>query len=137
REKVEEQAYYMDMINESFGPLTQLKGYLFSTEVVGRKSLEKLGDMIFGDEDPAQVYSKEKSMIIMRMGGKDAISLKLPFSERSEVELYKTSDVLIVKVGWYKRSVTLPYALVRKETSKAEFKDGRLIVYFEEVDKNA
>lgn len=137
KEKVEEQKMYMEMIHESFDPLVQLKSYLFKTEVVGKKSLEILGDMVFGDTDPAQVYSKEKTLLIYRENGLDVISLKLPFSEKSEVELYKTNDVLIVKVGWYKRSVSLPYAMVKKETSKAEFKDGRLNIYFEEVAKDA
>lgn len=134
KEKVREQEMYMESIHESFDPLKLLKAYLFNTEIVGRGSLDTLGDMIFGDEDPSQIYTKEKSMLIYREDGKDIISLKLPFSEKSEVELYKSSDVLIVKVGWYKRSVILPYSMVKKHTSKAEFKDGRLLVYFEEQD---
>lgn len=137
KEKVKEQEMYMESIHESFDPLKLLKAYLFNTEIVGRGSLDLLGDMIFGDEDPSQIYTKEKSMLIYREDGKDIISLKLPFSEKSEVELYKSSDVLIVKVGWYKRSVILPYSMVKKQPSKAEFKDGRLLVYFEEQDKNA
>ncbi|MFA5312582.1 MAG: ArsA family ATPase, partial [Methanomassiliicoccales archaeon] len=132
-EKVVEQVRYMDLIHESFGPVKQLTSSMFKTEVVGRDALKILGDNVFGDEDPSQVYSTEKSMLIYREDGKDIVSLKLPYTEKAEVELYKTNDVLIVKVGWYKRSVVLPYALVRKNTSKAEFKDGRLLVYFEEV----
>jgi arsenite-transporting ATPase len=137
KEKVEEQRRYMDMIQESFGPIKQLKAYLFNTEVVGKRSLDILGEMIFDEEDPSQIYTKEKAMIIYRENGQDIISMKLPFSEKSEVELYKSSDVLIVKVGWYKRSVILPYSMVKKKTSKAEFKDGRLLVYFEEEERNA
>ncbi|MCE5297127.1 MAG: ArsA family ATPase [Euryarchaeota archaeon] len=132
-EKVAEQAKYMDQIHESFGPVKQLTSSMFKTEVVGRDALKILGDNVFGDEDPSHVYSTEKSMLIYRENGRDIVSLKLPYTEKAEVELYKTNDVLIVKVGWYKRSVALPYALVRKNTSKAEFKDGRLLVYFEEV----
>jgi arsenite-transporting ATPase len=137
KEKVEEQKRYMDLIQESFGPIKLLKAYLFNTEVVGKSSLDILGEMIFEEEDPSQIYTKEKAMIIYRENGQDIISMKLPFSEKSEVELYKSSDVLIVKVGWYKRSVILPYSMVKKKTSKAEFKDGRLLVYFEEEEKNA
>lgn len=137
KEKVAEQEKYMEMIHESFGPIKQLKGYMFSTEVVGRSSLLILGDMIFGEEDPSQVYSTEKAMMIYRDGAYDIISLKLPYSEKSEVELYKSNDVLIVKVGWYKRSISLPYTLIKKQTAKAEFRDGRLLIYFEEVAKDA
>jgi arsenite-transporting ATPase len=69
-------------------------------------------------------------MEIFTSGGVDMLALKLPFSSKEEVELYKTNDVLIVKVGWYKRSVALPYSLVQKEAHKAEFKDGRLVISF-------
>jgi len=69
-------------------------------------------------------------MEIYSRNGVDTLALKLPFSSKEQVELYKTSDVLIVTVGWYKRSVALPYSLVNKEAHKAEFRDGRLLISF-------
>lgn len=128
--KYEEQSRYMQMIEESFSPLKMLKAYQCSTEVVGRRSLETLAEQLFGDSDPSQVYTTEKSMEIYNKDGVDQLSLKLPFSSKDQVELYKSNDVLIVTVGWYKRSVALPYSLVKKEAHKAEFKDGRLVVSF-------
>ncbi len=128
--KYEEQSRYMQMIEESFSPLKMLKAYQSSTEVVGKKSLEVLAEQLFGDTDPSQVYTTEKSMEICSRDGVDQLSLKLPFSSKDQVELYKSNDVLIVTVGWYKRSVALPYSLVRKEAHKAEFKDGRLVISF-------
>lgn len=128
--KYEEQSKYMQMIEESFSPLKMLKSYQSSTEVVGKKSLEVLAEQLFGDTDPSQVYTTEKSMEIYSKDGVDQLSLKLPFSSKDQVELYKSNDVLIVTVGWYKRSVALPYSLVKKEVRKAEFKDGRLVISF-------
>ena len=131
KEKLEEQRFYMKVIEESFSPLKMLKATQFSTELVGRASLEKLADMLFGDTDPTVVYSTEKAMAIYEDDGVDTLSIKLPFSQKEQVELYKTNDTLIVQVGWYKRSVTLPYTLGKKEATKAEFKDGRLLIRFE------
>jgi len=128
--KYEEQSKYMQMIEESFSPLKMLKAYQSSTEVVGKRSLEVLAEQLFGDTDPSQVYTTEKSMEIYSKDGVDQLSLKLPFSSKDQVELYKSNDVLIVTVGWYKRSVVLPYSLVKKEVRKAEFKDGRLVISF-------
>jgi len=128
--KYEEQSRYMQMIDESFSPLKMLKAYQSPTEVVGIESLDVLAEQLFGDTDPSQVYTSEKSMEIYNRDGVDMLALKLPFSSKDEVELYKSNDVLIVTVGWYKRSVALPYSLVRKEAHKAEFKDGRLIISF-------
>jgi len=128
--KYEEQSHYMELIEESFSPLKMLKAYQSTTEVVGQRSLEVLAEQLFGDIDPAIVFTTEKAMEIFSKNGVDMMALKLPFSSKDEVELYKTNDVLIVKVGWYKRSVALPYSLVHKEAHKAEFKDGRLLISF-------
>ena len=134
-EKWAEQEKYMEMIEESFSPLDMLRSPMFKTEVFGRDKLNILAENVFGDTDPTRVFSTEKAMMIYREDGLDILSLKLPFSSKEEVELYKAGDVLIVKVGWYKRSVSLPYSLVRKDATKAEFKEGRLLIKFEEVGK--
>ena len=128
--KYEEQSRYMQMIEESFSPLKMLKAYMSMTEVVGQRSLEVIAEQLFGDTDPSQVYTTEKSMEIFNRDGVDTLALKLPFSSKDQVELYKSEDVLIVTVGWYKRSVALPYSLVKKQAHKAEFKDGRLMISF-------
>jgi arsenite-transporting ATPase len=135
-EKWAEQQKYMDLIDESFNPLTMLRSNMFKTEVFGRDKLDILADNIFGSTDPTRIFTTEKAMTIYRENGLDILSLKLPFSTKDEVELYKAADVLIVKVGWYKRSVSLPYSLVSKDATKAEFKDGRLLIRFEEVKKH-
>jgi len=134
--KLTEQKKYMQIIDESFSPLKILKATLFSTELLGAESLERLSEMLFGGEDPTQVYTTEKALRIFVDEGVDTISIKLPFSHKEEVELYKSNDTLIVQVGWYKRSVALPYSLVKKEATKAEFKDGYLLVRFEGGESN-
>lgn len=136
-EKWAEQEKYMEMIEESFSPLDMLRSNMFKTEVVGRDKLNLLAQNVFGDTDPTRIFSTEKAMEIYRKDGMDILSLKLPFSTKDEVELYKAGDVLIVKVGWYKRSVSLPYSFVKKDATKAEFKEGRLLIKFEEVKKDA
>jgi arsenite-transporting ATPase len=136
KDKLEEQRKYMKIIEESFSPLRTLKATQFSTELVGKQSLTKLADMLFEKEDPTTVYSTEKALKIYSDKGIDTLSIKLPFSEKQEVELYKSSDTLIMQVGWYKRSVALPYSMIKKEATKAEFKDGYLLVRFEGGEPN-
>jgi arsenite-transporting ATPase len=131
KEKLKEQEKYMEIIDESFSPLKMLKAYQLPTELIGKKSLAKLADMLFADTDPTQIYSTEKPLEIFNEKGVDIMSIKLPFSEKGEVELYKANDVLIIKVGWYKRSIVLPFTLARMEATKAEFRDGRLLIKFE------
>jgi arsenite-transporting ATPase len=136
KDKLEEQRKYMKIIEESFSPLRTLKATQFSTELVGKASLTRLADMVFDKEDPTVVFTTEKALRIYSDDGVDTLSIKLPFSEKQEVELYKSSDTLIIQVGWYKRSVALPYSMVKKEATKAEFKDGYLLIRFEGGEPN-
>jgi arsenite-transporting ATPase len=131
KEKLKEQEKYMEIINESFTPLKMLEAYQLPTELVGRKSLEKLADMLFHDTDPTQIYSTQKPLEIFNENGVDILAIRLPFSTKGEVELYKTDDVLIIKVGWYKRSIALPFTLAKQDATKAEFRDDRLLIKFE------
>jgi arsenite-transporting ATPase len=63
------------------------------------------------------------------------VSIKLPFTMKEQVNLFKTADSLLVEVGHYRRSVILPVTLASKEPVKAEFKDDRLLVKFKEGAK--
>lgn len=129
--KLEEQKKYMEFIEESFSPLTILRAYQLPVELVGIRSLEQLGEMVFKDIDPATHFAVERPMKIYEEDGVDMISIKLPFTMKSNVELYKTADTLLVQVGAYRRSITLPFTLISKEPKKAEFKDGRLLISFQ------
>lgn len=130
KEKLKEQEYYMKVIHEAFGPLKMFTATQFSTELVGIDSLKKLAEMLFGEEDPTRIYSTEKPMEIYGEGEEYVLALRLPFSMKDEVELYRSSDSLLIKVGAYKRSISLPYTLMKGEIHRAEFRDGRLLVRF-------
>jgi arsenite-transporting ATPase len=128
--KLDEQKKYMQIINESFSPLKVLTAYQLPLELVGLSSLEKLGGMVFGELDPTTHFSTDKPMDIYTEDGMDIISLKLPFAMKESVNLFKKSDSLLVEVGQYRRSISLPTILARKDPEKAEFKEGRLLIMF-------
>lgn len=136
KDKLEEQRKYMQVIKEAFSPLRVMTSYQQPVELVGMKSLEKLGDMVFGDIDPTVPLSLDKPLEIFSDGEFDVISIKLPFTMKEQVNLFKTADSLLVEVGHYRRSVTLPFTLASKEPVKAEFKDDRLLVKFREEHKD-
>ena len=98
KEKLEEQRKYMKTINESFSPLQIMTSYQQPVELVGIKSLEKLGDMVFGDIDPITIFSLDKPLDIFTEDGYDIISIKLPFAMKEDVKLYKASESLLVEV---------------------------------------
>ncbi len=134
KDKLEEQEHYMKVINEAFNPLTILKSFQLPSELVGIRSLETLGEMVFDGLDPTTHFSREKPMEIYSEDGMDVISLNLPFTMREGVNLYKAGDSLLVEVGHYRRSIALPTTFAKHEPKRAEFKDGRLLIMFQGDD---
>jgi arsenite-transporting ATPase len=51
--------------------------------------------------------------------------------EREEVQLHRSVfDELVVRIGNWKRNVSLPLGLARLDVASARFEDDRLNVYF-------
>ena len=61
------------------------------------------------------------------------LSMQLPFTDRTDVELGRRNGELLVAVGAHRRAVVLPDSLRRREVSEARMTDGRLEVEFVEV----
>ena len=58
------------------------------------------------------------------------LEIDLPFSDRDELELGRTGDELLVRVGPYRRAVVLPDSLRRRQVGAARLRSGRLTVTF-------
>jgi len=136
KEKLEEQEKYLKQIDEAFSPLKMLKAYLFKTEVVGRESLDLLADMLFEDADPTVIYTAEKPMMMYDEDGKQVLALRIPFTDNKRVELYNRKDLFILRIGGFKRVITLPHSYASLEIERAELKDGWLKAYFREKNRN-
>jgi len=136
KEKLVEQRRYMKEIEEAFSPLKMMTAQMFSKEVIGMESLDLLADMIFGEEDPTRIYSKEKPMRMYEENGTRVLALKIPFTVDRAVELYSRKDNLIVTIGSYKRSITLPYTYASLPIRNAKMSDGWLKIYFEKERKD-
>jgi len=136
QEKMKEQEQYLKMIKENFQPLRIFHSHQFPVEVVGLKSAVRLGEELFGSEDPCSVYSMENPLRISSKGRKTTISIKVPFATLENLQLFTTRDSLIVDVGQYRRTVALPLGLYGREIDTAEIAEGVLTIRFRE-EKNA
>jgi len=130
-DKLDEQRAHLKTIEEAFSPLKTLKATLMPREVVGRKALLKLGDQLFGDGDPAEIYSKESPMKMYEENGNSILAIKMPFTLDQKVELYMRKDDLVLQLGAFKKSTALPYALANKKILGADLEDGWLKIKFE------
>jgi arsenite/tail-anchored protein-transporting ATPase len=125
------QSRHRAMVEERFAPVPIKELPLFRDEVVGLERLREMGDVLFGDEDPAQVYFRGRTQSVERTASGFILDLPLPFVQKGEVNLVRLGDELMVHVGQHRRSIILPRALVGLETRGASFEGESLRIRFE------
>jgi arsenite-transporting ATPase len=122
---------HLKTIEESFAPLPILKVELAAEEPVGVGSLRAFGARVYGERDAASILHTGDPMKITRRAGRTTLSLELPFADRHDLELGRRGDELLVRVGPYRRAITLPDSLRNRSVIDASLKQGRLRVTFE------
>ena len=120
------QSRHRAMVEERFAPVPIKELPLFRDEVVGMERLAEMGEVLFGSEDPAQVYFRGRAQQIERVGDGYILSLPLPFVEKGEVNLLHAGDELMVQIGQARRNIILPRTLVGLTTRGASF-DGDVL----------
>jgi arsenite/tail-anchored protein-transporting ATPase len=121
---------YQVEVEESFAGIPIFNVPLFDREVVGEEMLSRMAQAIYGADDPSQRFATSNPQRIDKDGPDYVLSLKVPFVEKSAVDLSRHNGDLYVTVGNYRREITLPRVLARRETSGASIEAGELRVRF-------
>ncbi|HET7420771.1 MAG TPA: ArsA family ATPase [Candidatus Dormibacteraeota bacterium] len=121
---------YQAEVEQSFGGIPIFNVPLFDREVVGAKMLARMADAIYADQDPASRFATSNPQRIDKEGTDYVLALKVPFVDRSAVDLSRHNGELYVTVGNYRREITLPRVLARRETAGATIEGGELRVRF-------
>lgn len=124
------QAEHMTTIEESFSPVPILRARLRDQELVGEDLLGDIGGEIYGDTEPSDVLFVDDPMSITKQGDGYELSLRLPFTEKDELELSSKNDELFVKVGPYRRTIMLPNVLASRRITAARMADERVQITF-------
>src|SRR4030042_1883419 len=88
------QESYLRLIEESFSPVPIFAAELANQEIVGRASLEKMGDSVYRGQAPAPPFSAQKPLQIEKENGCFVLSLHLPFVEKSDLDLFQKGGEL-------------------------------------------
>jgi arsenite/tail-anchored protein-transporting ATPase len=124
------QAEHIETVHESFQPVPILTARLFDREMVGLELLERMGDEVYGEKDVTAVLHVDEPIRVRKRGPSYVLSMRLPFAERDELDVYRKGDELYIKVGPYKRNIILPQTLQRLTVQEARFEADRLEVRF-------
>ncbi|MGC2669727.1 MAG: TRC40/GET3/ArsA family transport-energizing ATPase [Candidatus Nitrosopolaris sp.] len=121
----------------NFYPLPVKEVKLYGTELRGIEMLRENGQLIFENQDPADVlfrgnvfhFAKENSLLRM--------TVKVPFTEKDDFDVERYSDKLTIKVktrvGYIVNTVPLPAATTGMKLAKAKLQGDELTVLFEKI----
>jgi arsenite-transporting ATPase len=128
---VQAQQAQLAEVAHSFAPLPVFTAPYGVAEPVGPDALVELASATYGAVDAFAQPSVEDPVQVSRSGDEFVLSLALPLADRSETDLARVGDELVVTVGGHRRVLALPSALRRCTVAGAVLRDGRLRVRFE------
>ena len=117
-------------VEQSFDGIPILNVPLFDREVIGLKMLQRMAKATYGDRDPSEHFTTSSPQRIEKDGSDYVLSLKVPFVDRSAIDLSRHNGELYVTVGNYRREIALPRVLSKRDTGGATIQDGELRVRF-------
>ncbi|MFZ5645181.1 MAG: ArsA family ATPase [Bacillota bacterium] len=129
------QQSYVQYIKDQFSPVPIITVPMFSEEVMGIESLEKMSRTCFGGTPPDKFYFRGQPQRVCREGSGYLMEIKLPFAQKGDISLSQKGDELTVRVGDYKRNIFLPRMLMGREATGAKMNGDVLNIRFEDVMK--
>jgi arsenite-transporting ATPase len=127
------QQKYIEQIQDAFAPIPIAEVPLFDNEVVGLEMLRRVGEKVYGTENPLEIFFKEDPININKISdGHYKVRVKLPFMENMGLEpkIMKLGDDLTIRIGDYQKIVVLPIFLAGMESTGASFESGWLNIEF-------
>ncbi len=126
------QRRYIKQIEDSFSPIPIVEVPLLDKEAVGLKALKDIKDSVFKGVDPTKVFYKGKPFEVLSSDGGYRVVLKVPFVEKSDIDILQWGDELILKVGNHRRTIFLPRFLAGLTAKEASFDGDKLLIDFEQ-----
>ena len=121
-------------ITEYFAPVPVKRVPLFAHEVLGKRQLEELANVLYpGAEDPSAVTRTEKPYSFAKVNGVYEIRVLLPFATKGEVGLFKKGDELVVEIGTLRRHIGLPRSMAALLPARARLENTVLTVELKEA----
>jgi arsenite-transporting ATPase len=102
---------YIEQIERSFAPIPITKVPLLRREVLGIEMLKKVGEGVYVDKNPVDIFYREEHTAITKISdGHYIIILRLPFAfdNKMETNVLQLGDSLTQRIGNYQKSVILP-----------------------------
>jgi arsenite-transporting ATPase len=124
------QGEHLTAIEQGFAPVPVLRAQLAGDELVGPEALLRFALALYGDDDPAACRHQANPLRVVQGRKGPQLVLDLPHADRDELEVGRTGDELLVRVGPHRRAIILPDSLRRRDVAGATLRGGVLRVSF-------
>jgi arsenite-transporting ATPase len=118
-------------VDESFAGLTVHRAPYRASEPVGRDQLAELAAEMYGDADPFAILPTDDPLTVTPVEAGYLLEVALPLADRSDVDLVRRGDEIVVTVAAHRRVLALPSVLRRCVVTGAQLRGGRLSIEFE------
>jgi arsenite-transporting ATPase len=124
------QSAHLEVIKDAFSPLPVLAADLAGHELVGCDQLSAFASDLYEGRDAVRRMANVEPLRVDAVGDSLVLSVHLPFTERSDVQLGRADGELFLTVGPHRRAFMLPDSLIRREVGTARLEGDRLEVEF-------
>lgn len=121
----------------SFYPLPLKEVKLHGTELRGIEMLRENSQLMFENQDPAEVFFRGSVFRFAREDSLLRMTVRVPFTEKDDFDVERHGDQLTIKVknrvGYVINTVPLPAATTGMKLTKAKLQGDELSVLFEKI----
>lgn len=132
---VSSQTQVMDEVRESFDGLPVWRSTYRDREPVGVDAVAEMAAAAYCGDDALALHDGPGAVVVTRTPNGAELRLALPLVDRSDVELARHGDDLVVAVGSYRRLLSLPLVLRQYAVAGANVATGTLVVRFQAADR--
>jgi arsenite-transporting ATPase len=127
----------LEEVAQSFAGLPVWRSEYRPGEPVGVEAVATLAAEAYAGDDPLAVPPGDGPFRMTRDHRGAVLHLALPLVSRTDVDLARNGDELVVTVGSYRRLLTVPAGLARHRVTGARVEAGELQVRFVEESERA
>ena len=120
---------------EQLFPVPLYRAPLRKSEPIGVEALGELASEMFGERDPAELFTRSRPIRLKKRGGRTVMEIELPnVSEaelsREEVEVWAAGAELYIRYRDALRNIALPASVAGRGVESVRVRDGVLEVVF-------
>lgn len=124
------QGEYIEKLNEVFLDMPTYKVRWYEIDINGFEGLQRIINDSLEDENIFNVLKINSNETFKKLENGYSLTLKIPFAEKDDFDLFESSNEIIIKIGNFKRNIPLPDVVRKYSISNAKFENGELNIIF-------